>query len=203
MEQPLSVQLMFVLFVTFTATSAVPRQAEFLSLINDVKRDFRNVALIDRAQFAVALLFPDTDWRNFAYNPSINNYGYRPVIDRNSPMSPSTVAQYGNYLAARPHSYGHREIHSEEQILANLDELYNAFQQKYRKDPEAIVLYTRIVPCTRYCTQPIIDKLTSHPYNNIRYKVVVYSTCGENVQYCNVDQTRNAFRNTGITLIHH
>ena len=146
MVQQLRLQLLVVLFVTFAVTSAVPKQREFLQLIDDVKYGFRKVPERDRSQFAVALLFNDLDWKNFAYDPSVNNRGVNPVIDQDSPMSPNNADQYGNYLAARPHTftYGGPEIHAEQQILANLDDLYNTFKRNNgQREPAAIVLYTQ------------------------------------------------------------
>ena len=118
MVQPLRLQLI-VLLVTFTVTLAIRQQSQLLSLIDDVKYDFRKVPELDRSQFAVVLLFDDLNWSNFAYNPSINNRGRYPVVDQNGPMSPSNAEQYGNYLAARPYtlSYSRVEIHAEKQIL--------------------------------------------------------------------------------------
>ena len=89
-------------------------------------------------EFAVVLLFPDTNWQNFQYDPSKDN-GMHPVDYQGNPLFPITPFTFGNYLAA---GLGSMNEHSEDFILSNIDTLYNAYQQKYEHAPQALVLYS-------------------------------------------------------------
>ena len=195
-KQLLLLQIVLVTSVIVNEASA----GQLRDLVQDrLVPDFQNGGLVlqGKTQFAVAILQPGTQWMKFLYKPSKNGDGKKPVITTTSSLSPPDSSTYDNYLAARPNN----GVHSEIQILDRLDSLYNAYKAKHNgRPPKALLLYSWIVPCTG-CTDKIIAKLTSEPFKSIQTKVVAYTTCGTYVPGCNVNETKNKFKNTGIDLI--
>ena len=191
--------------VSAAIPNAIPNVDQLKELVRFLKLDFTTGELIKRGrqQFAVALLLPDmnTQWRDFSYSPSQNNDGQTPVINPIYPISPPDLTTLNNYIAARPNE-GH---HSEMQLLAHMNDLYNAFIIRNRKLPQALLLYSFIVPC-KTCTNAIVNVLTNTraPFNDIPIKVVAYTTKGTNCRNsdCDVDYTVNMLSNHGIGVIH-
>ena len=57
-----------------------------------------------------------------------------------------------------------------------------------------------VVPCVK-CTNDIVAKLTSEPFNSIPTKVVAYTTRGTTTEcMCDIKYTEKKFENTGIDL---
>ena len=151
-----------------------------------------------KSQFAVAILLPDTQWKGFSYKPCKDGDGKKPVIDSSISLSPPD-GMYGNYLAAQPNRKGK---HSEIQILDRLDDLYNQYKVIHDgQPPEALLLYSWIVPCEK-CTDAIVAKLTSEPFNSIPTKVIAYTILGTKAKCrCDVEYTKNKLEITGIDLL--
>ena len=166
-----------VVFPILLVTVVIVNQASAGQLKTLVEKhfvpDFRYGGLVLRGhtQFAIVAFLPDTQWMKFLYTPSKNRDGQKPVIDPNSSLSPpdKNNAWYNNYLAARPY----KKVHSETQILERLNNLYNQYKGKHRSPPQAMLLYSWIVPCMR-CTDNLVAKLTSESYKSIPTKVVAY-----------------------------
>ena len=163
--------------------------------------DFQHGGLVlqGHTQFAIVAFLPDTQWMKFLYTPSKNKDGQKLFIDLNSSLSPpdKNQAWYNNYLAARPY----KKVHSETQILERLNNLYNQYKGKHRSPPQAMLLYSWIVPCMR-CTHNLVAKLTSEPYKSIPTKVVAYTTNGSKTKCkCDVNYTHKEFENTGVDVV--
>lgn len=178
----------------------IPNLPQLRKLVHDyLIPDFQELVLNE--QFAVAIFQPGNAWDLFEYKPSANNDGWKPVIDRNYQLSPPNRATYNNYLAARPHN----GVHSEIQILDRLDELYNEYvrQSNGNRPPQALLLYSWIVPCKSKCTPRIVQTFTRAPFRDIPVKVVAHTTNGGNAcgSDCDVNYTRNELRKAGIGYV--
>ena len=102
------------------------------------------------------------------------------------------------YNEESPKWCNRKKVHAEILLLKKLDEQYDAFCVKYG-DPEMLILYSWIVPCTD-CIAEIKSKLDSSRFAKIPQKVVAYTTKGTFVPGCNEDIAKEAFRGTNITL---
>ena len=168
--------------------------------------DFRNGGLVENDQFAIVVFLPDTNWKQFNYEPSRNNDGKKPYINPRSSVSPPDGVQYGNYLAARP-IFGEETVHSEVQIVNRLEHLYEQYEAKHKKPPNAMLIYSWIVPCVGVgCTDMLIDTLKKEPYSKIPNKFLRYTTKGETLNTlstrctCNWKETSNKFRSMGVDV---
>ena len=85
--------------------------------------------------------------------------------------------------------------------IAYIDNLYNQYKGKHGSPPQAMLLYSWIVPCM-HCTDNLVAKLMSEPYNSIPTKVVAYTTLGTTTK-CKCDQkyTIKKFENTGVDVV--
>ena len=178
----------------------VPNLPDLRNLCRRFIRDFRE-GLVDphSLQFAVAVFQPGIAWKLFQYKPSSPSHpqGQKPVIDKNVHISPPTAANANNYIAARPHKPDDAEIW----ILTYLRQLYNAYlKNNNNRPPHALLLYSFIVPCKK-CTDRIIEKFKSDPFNKIPLKVVAHTTYGSNCPTCNYEYTKAALERAGIPFV--
>ena len=198
-------KLLYVLFLVIAvivneASADVQNKNQLRNLVEyRLVPDFKTGGLVLRgkSQFAVAILLPDTQWKDFTYKPCKDGDGKKPLIDSSSSLSPPG-GKYGNYLAARP-NYGE---HSETQILDKLHNLYNQYKVIHDgKPPKALLLYSWIVPCVK-CTDAIVAKLAREPFNSIPTKVIAYTTLGTKAKCkCDVEYTKKKLENTSIDLL--
>lgn len=202
-------KLLYVLLKLFLVTAVIVNEAsgdvqnkkQLRNLVkNRLVPDFQTGGLVlrDKSQFAVVILLPDTQWKDFSYKPCKDGDGKKPVIGSSSSLSPPD-GMYGNYLAARPNWKGK---HSEIQILDHLDKLYNQYKAiNDGQPPKALLLYSWIVPCVK-CTDAIVAKLTSELFSSIPTKVIAYTTLGTKAKCkCDVEYTKKKLDNTGIDLL--
>ena len=194
--------ILLVTVVVVNQASAVENRGQLQTLVEKYfVPDFQYGGLVlqGHTQFTIAAFLPDMQWLHFRYWPSKNSDGQKLYINPGSSLSPPDIKSlwYNNYLAARP-SYG---VHSETQILDRLDNLYNQYKGKHGSPPQALLLYSWIVPC-KHCTDNLVAKLTSEPYNSIPTKVVAYTTLGTTTK-CKCDQkyTIRKFENTGVDVV--
>ena len=174
----------------------VPNLPDLRNLCRRFIRDFRE-GLVDphSLQFAVAIFQPGNAWRLFQYKPS--SPGDKPVINPDVHISPPTPVNANNYVAARPHKPHDAEIW----ILTYLRQLYDAYvRNNNNRPPQALLLYSFIVPCKK-CTDRIIEKFKSDPFNKIPLKVVAHTTYGTNCQTCDYEYTRQALERAGIEFV--
>ena len=164
--------------------------------------DFRKGGLVlpgRYTQFAIVAFLHTNKWMEFEYIPSVNGNGRKPIIDPSSSLSPpeEMKEEYDNYLAARPNERGH----SEKQIVDNLENLYNQYTTKHGSPPQAMLLYSWIVPCV-HCTDLLINTLKSEPYNSIPEKLVAYTTLGTKAECeCDVEYTTERFKSNRLKLV--
>ena len=194
--------ILLVTVVIVNQVSAIQNQDQLKTLVEKhFVPEFQQGGLVLRGhtQFAIVAFLPDTQWMKFLYTPSENKDGQKPFIDPESSLSPpdKNNAWYNNYLAARPNN----GVHSETQILKRLDNLYNQYKGKHRSLPQAMLLYSWIVPCM-HCTDKLVAKLTKKPYKYIPTKVVAYTTNGKKTKCkCDVNYTHKKFENTGVDVV--
>ena len=189
-------QVFLILCVTITINLAIPNENEFLKLIDDVEEQFCALSKSCN-KLAAGLLFPNYNWYYWAYVPSADGDGAKPVIDGNLPTAPPDESTYGTYLAAGLDTIEDDEIF---EVIKHLDTLYDAYRIAHG-NPKAICIYTTYIPCFPDCTEQVIEKLQSDPYNSIETKIVVYNNCGSCSDEC--EAAKEAFDKAEITLINH
>ena len=125
---------------------------------------------------------------------------FRPRIvfpTRRHTLTPANPENYGNHLAAIPiYQKKGRYIHTEEQILEELDRLRIAYKEHGNK-PYAIVLFTYRAPC-RTCTEGIVDYVEKRQLWSSYHIFVLYTNgTGRNT---NVSYTEEVFHESHINL---
>lgn len=125
---------------------------------------------------------------------------FRPHIvcpTRRHTLTPTNPENYGNHLAAIPiYQKKSRYIHTEEQILGELDSLRIAYE-KHGNKPYAIVLFTYRAPCLT-CTERIVDYIKKWRLWSSYHIFVLYTNgTGRNT---NVSYTEEVFHESHINL---
>ena len=198
MVKPLHLQVSLLLCIIIAVTRAIPgNDDDYLELIEDIQYRFDSWS--KACKVAVSLLHPDHNWYYWRYHPSYGGDGTVPDIDRDSPVAPPDETTYGNYFAASSNNYGEVGVEIYK-VIENLDTLYEAYRLQHG-NPRAISIYTKRIPCYPRCTEHVIAKLKSDPYNKIETKIVVYSACGTCLEECKA--SKEAFDTAEITLIKH
>ena len=186
-------------------SSSSQPNARFNNLIARIIDEFQGLAHShNRRQFAVIMLLtPEqvNQWNNYdrvQFQPGISASGH-PDIDWDRTISPPLGGQYGNFIVALPtpnDSLG-RNIHSEELIIAGLEDFVNQFRRQ-NQQIGAVVIYSRICPC-RLCTDCIINSITNLSLTGVTQ--IVYTT--SQTRNVNVDYSSRQFRNAGINFRHY
>ena len=225
MAKLLLVQTLFLTICWFALVSGDIQDEEgFKTFIKDeVIKNFRSWAQSSKndkskEQFAVLMLMDsDRNWNKFKFSPELPN-----ELDTNTNVIPKDVADMVNYVAVKPGKTQIRKkekfLHSEQRIYEKfLDRLllnYHAMKEKEKKKkttPEAIVLYSWIVPCfeqscpsqgTKGCTSHTIQQLGAYAK---KVKVIVaYTTNGGGMKgktKCNAQETENQLKAAGIDVL--
>lgn len=147
-----------------------------------------------KSQFATIILCSEKDCKSGFQSIQFNKPD-QPVVDYTVEWMPQDYHQYSNYLAARPNGSGSH--HAEHYLMEKLDYLLLAYLLKNSKLPTYIVLYSWITPCSS-CTELIIDKLCTSPYDEIP-TVVAYTT-NSHAKGDNVEKARGRLRDCGFTV---
>ena len=184
-------------------SSSSRSNARFNNLIARIINEFQELAHWHyRQQFAVIMLLTPqqvnqwNDYNRVQFQPSDSGH---PAIDWDQTVSPPLGGQYGNFIVAlpTPNATLRRNIHSEELIVAGLEDFVNQFRSQ-NQEIGAVVLYSRICPC-RACTNCIVNSITNLDLAGVT--TVIYTTY--QTQNVDVDYSSMQFRNAGINFRHY
>ena len=146
-----------------------------------------------KSQFATLILCSKEDYQSsFKSVRFSSNDLDKPILDYRKELMPQQYDMY-KYLCARPSG----KVHAESILLKQLDNLLSGYQSKKYELPSCIVLYSWITPCSD-CTELIIDKLCTPPYDDIP-TVVAYTT-NTHAKGDNVEKARQRLRDSGFTV---
>ena len=107
-------------------------------------------------QFAVLILLSEESTRDVIF--WIKFGGDYNLPDRFTNSAQPTYPpkkQFCNFIAARPDG----EYHAEEQLMEQFDHLLESYQSTTLPACRKVVLFTWLLPCDKYCTKSIIEKL--------------------------------------------
>ena len=150
-------------------------------------------------QFAVVLLLSESDFKNINQTSFIpSNFLGQPILNKTFPSMP--LANYGNYIVARPNSY-----HSEEEIFGQysvigspFSRLWSAYVGRNGAYPKCILIYSWNLPCSR-CTDVIIRSLGEQPYNCTNV-IVAHTICWRSETDLDYKNNREKLMNKNITV---
>ena len=152
-------------------------------------------------QFAVVMLLSESDFNNIhqtSFTPS-DLWG-QPILNKNFPSMP--LANYGNYIVARPSS---SSCHSEEEIFGQysvidspFSRLWSAYVGRNGTYPKCILIYSWNLPCSR-CTDVIIRSLGEQPYNCTNV-IVAHTICWRSETDLDYKNSREKLMNKNITV---
>ena len=157
-------------------------------------------------QFAAIVYCSQTDIDNgFKHVNFITKDKYgMPLLNSDLTCVPEYTRDITNYLAARPEykdgyigTLPSDKVHAEKILMSNLDVLTIAYLKKNRELPAHIFLYTWFTPCSE-CSELIIDKLCSFPYDQI--PTTIFYTSNTPVRGDDVEQARESLRDAGFEV---
>ena len=127
-----------------------------------------------------------------------------PLLNSDLTCVPEYTKDITNYLAARPEykdgffaTLPSDKVHAENILMSHLDVLTIAYLKRNHELPAQIFLYTWFTPCSK-CSELIIDKLCSYPYNEIPTTVLYTAhTC---VSGDDVEKARKSLRDAGFEV---
>ena len=209
MAKLLLIQILFLIICSIafeSARGAIKNEQKFKTFIKDkVIGTFRPWALSHgKEQFAVLMLMDsDKNWDRFEFSPAVSHpemSAVQPNVDKvvnYAAALPGLTKIPANKLKGGKKIKGHKGgaskkkveswLHSEQRILTKyLEPMLLAYNDKKKADPEAIVLYSWIVPCithgscpskgTTGCTSHIIQQLEA--YATEIPVIIAYTTYG-------------------------